>query len=216
MDIFEKLFSGITILMLREKTGIRDLVSELSKIVYQSESGRITKKMINHAISWLQASHVIGYAGKSIDCDILQVKENSRYYFLDMGMAHYFLELTGASPQVIKAVLAENFTYLVLRRHIKKNIAGNAPWFATYEKTKGELDFFVRSIIDYNNYGIEVKSTDEKARTARALFDDKKLDYIYCLKKESYGGIAEDGRYLTVPLYLADRITFDLGMKSEA
>lgn len=43
---------------------------------------------------------------------------------------------------------------------------------------------------------------------------DRMLDYVYYLKGDSYGGIAENEDMLTVPLYLADRITFDLGKES--
>jgi predicted AAA+ superfamily ATPase len=165
--------------------------------------------MINHAISWLQESHIIGYASKAVDCDYKQIKDNSRYYFLDMGIAYYFLSRTGAPYDVIKGLLAENFVYLVLRRRIENTheIAGLVPWFASYEKIKGELDFYVRSLVDYKNYGIEVKSTDASAKTARKLLEDGKLDYLYLLKGETMGGIA-DGRIFTVPLCLADRIEF--------
>ena len=86
-DTFEKLFHGIAVTLIREKQGAGDLVEDLSKIVYKQESGRFTKKMINHAISWLRSSHIIGYAGKSIDCDYLNIKENDRFYFLDVGIA---------------------------------------------------------------------------------------------------------------------------------
>lgn len=209
VNLFQKLFNAIALLMLEEKKGIRDLTAELSKIAYQEESGRMTKKMINHAISWLQESHIIGYASKAIDCDYKQIKDNNRYYFLDMGVAYYFLSHTGASFDEIKGVLAENFVYLSLRRRIENGskIAGIAPWFAIYEKINGELDFFVRSLVDYKNYGIEVKSTDSEARTARKLLEDTKLDYLYLLKGDTYGGIAD--KIYTVPLALADRIKFD-------
>lgn len=209
INMFQKLFNAIALLMMQEKQGIRDLTAELSKIAYQEESGRTTKKMINHAISWLQESHIIGYASKAVDCDYKQIKDNSRYYFLDMGIAYYFLSRTGAPYDVIKGLLAENFVYLVLRRRIENTheIAGLVPWFASYEKIKGELDFYVRSLVDYKNYGIEVKSTDASAKTARKLLEDGKLDYLYLLKGETMGGIA-DGRIFTVPLFLADRIAF--------
>ena len=211
INMFQKLFNAIALLMMQEKQGIRDLTAELSKIAYQEESGRTTKKMINHAISWLQESHIIGYASKAVDCDYKQIKDNSRYYFLDMGIAYYFLSRTGAPYDVIKSLLAENFVYLVLRRRIENTheIAGLVPWFASYEKIKGELDFYVRSLVDYKNYGIEVKSTDASAKTARKLLEDGKLDYLYLLKGETMGGIA-DGRIFTVPLCLADRIEFEL------
>ena len=178
INMFQKLFNAIALLMMQEKLGIRDLTAELSKIAYQEESGRTTKKMINHAISWLQESHIIGYASKAVDCDYKQIKDNSRYYFLDMGIAYYFLSRTGAPYDVIKGLLAENFVYLVLRRRIENTheIAGLVPWFASYEKIKGELDFYVRSLVDYKNYGIEVKSTDASAKTARKLLEDGKLD----------------------------------------
>ena len=210
INMFQKLFNAIALLMMQEKQGIRDLTAELSKIAYQEESGRTTKKMINHAISWLQESHIIGYASKAVDCDYKQIKDNSRYYFLDLGIAYYFLSRTGAPYDVIKGLLAENFVYLVLRRRIENThgIAGLVPWFASYEKIKGELDFYVRSLVDYKNYGIEVKSTDASAKTARKLLEDGKLDYLYLLKGETMGGIA-DGRIFTVQLCLADRIAFE-------
>lgn len=210
INMFQKLFNAIALLMMQEKQGIRDLTAELSKIAYQEESGRTTKKMINYAISWLQESHIIGYASKAVDCDYKQIKDNSRYYFLDMGIAYYFLSRTGAPYDVIKGLLAENFVYLVLRRRIENTheIAGLVPWFASYEKIKGELDFYVRSLVDYKNYGIEVKSTDASAKTARKLLENGKLDYLYLLKGETMGGIA-DGKIFTVPLCLADRIEFE-------
>lgn len=210
-DTFEKLFHGIAVTLIKEKQGTGDLVEELSKIVYKQESGRFTKKMINHAISWLRSSHIIGYASKSIDCDYLNIKENDRFYFLDVGIAHYFVSKAGADEAAIRGIVAENFVYLALLRRISKDIAGNAPWFATYGKTKGELDFYVRSRLDYKNYGIEVKAGSNSGNTVSRLRKDGKLDFIYYLKGNTYGGQAEAGTVLTVPLYLADRITFDLG-----
>lgn len=215
INLFQKLFNAIALLMIQEKQGVRDLTSELSKIACQEESGRMTKKMINHAISRLQESHIIGYASKAVDCDYKQIRDNSRYYFLDMGIACYFLSRTGAPYHTIKGLLAENFVYLALKRRIENTseIAGTAPWFASCEKTKGELDFYVRSLADYKNYGIEVKSADGNAKTAKKLLESKKLDYLYLLKGGSKGGIADEERIYTVSLCLADRIEFDLSQK---
>lgn len=211
-DTFEKLFHGIAVTLIREKQGAGDLVEDLSKIVYKQESGRFTKKMINHAISWLRSSHIIGYASKSIDCDYLNIKENDRFYFLDVGIAHYFVARAGADEATIRGIVAENFVYLTLLRQISGDIAGNAPWFATYGKTKGELDFYVRSLLDYKNYGIEVKAGSNSGKTVTRLLEDGKIDYIYYLKGDTYGGRTEDGKIWTVPLYLVDRIVFDLGV----
>ncbi len=210
-NVFAKLFHGIAITQIREKQGVKGLVEDLSKIVYKQESGRFTKKMINHAINWLEASHIIGYAGKSVDCDYLDVKDNARFYFLDVGIAHYFLKQAGSEEAVIKGIVAENFVYVSLLRRVRKDIAGNMPWFGSYQKINGELDFYVRSLADQRDYGIEVKSESGEGRTARALLADKKIDYLYYLKGASNGGIAEDGIVRTVPLYLVDRISFALG-----
>ena len=212
LNMFQKLFNAIALLLMQEKQGVRDLTTELSNIAYQEDSCRMTKKMINHAIGWLQESHIIGYASKAVDCDYKQIKDNSRYYFLDMGVAYYFLSHTGASYDVIKGLLAENFVFLTLRRRVEKRteIAGIAPWFASYEKINGELDFYVRSLLDYKNYGIEVKSTDKEAKTAKKLLEDRKLDYLYLLKGDTKGGIADE-KIFTVSLCLADRIGFSLG-----
>lgn len=211
-DTFEKLFHGIAVTLIREKQGAGDLVEDLSKIVYKQESGRFTKKMINHAISWLRSSHIIGYASKSIDCDYLNIKENDRFYFLDVGIAHYFVARAGADEATIRGIVAENFVYLTLLRQISGDIAGNAPWFATYGKTKGVLDFYVRSLLDYKNYGVEVKAGSNSGNTVTRLLKDGKIDYIYYLKGDTYGGKTEDGKIWTVPLYLADRIVFNLGV----
>ena len=211
VNLFQKLFRAIALLMIQEKQGARDLTSELSKIAYQEESGRMTKKMVNYAISWLQESHMIGYASTAIDCDYRQIKDNSRYYFLDMGIAYFFLSRTGAHYETIKGLLAENFVYLALRRRIENTfeIAGIVPWIAAFEKIHGDLDFYVRSLRDYKDYGIKVKSTDAEAKTTKKLLEDKKLDYLYLLKDEIKEGV-DGGKIFTVPLCLADRLIFGI------
>lgn len=211
VNLFQKLFHAIALLLIQEKQGVCDLASELSKIVYQEKSGCMTRKMVNHAISWLQESHIIGYASKAVDCDYKQIKDNSRYYFLDMGIAYYFLRRTGAPYETIKGLLAENFVYLVLRRRIENTfeIAGIVPWFAAFEKIHGDLDFYVRNLLDYKDYGIKVKSTDAEVETAKKLLEDKKLDYLYLLKDEIKDGV-DGGKIFTVPLCLADRLIFGI------
>lgn len=216
-NLFQKLFNAIALLLIQEKKGVDDFTAELSKIIYQEDNDGMTKKMLNCAIGWLQESHMIGYALKAIDCDYKQIKDNSRYYFLDMGIANYFLNRTGASWETVKEILAENFIYLSLRRRLRntEDIAGIVPWFATYEKMNGELDFFVRSRLDYRNYGIEVKCTEDTEKTAEALLNDKKLDYLYILKGSTKGLQEEKKEICTVPLCFAGRMKFDIESKCE-
>ena len=210
LQMFEKIFSSIAATLLKEKKGTPDLTTDLTKIVFKEESGRITKKMTNYAISWLFLSHQIGYCSMSVDCSNLDIVDNCRYYFNDLGVAGYFLKLTGEPLSIIEGVLCENFVYLELVRRIRKQeIAGQVPWFAIDKKTSGELDFYVRSRIDNMDYGLEVKRGKNRANTANALLERGKLDFIYQLKN-TYGGIAD--RKYSVPLYLCGRIPFNLGL----
>ena len=211
LEMFEKIFSSIAVTLLKEKKGTPDLTTDLTKIIFKEESGRITKKMTNYAVSWLFLSHQIGYCSMSVDCSNLDIVDNCRYYFNDLGVAGYFLKLTGEPLSIIEGVLCENFVYLELVRRIQKQeIAGQAPWFAIDKKTSGELDFYVRSRIDNMDYGLEVKRGKNRANTANALLERGKLDFVYQLKN-TYGGIAD--RKYSVPLYLCGRIPFNLGKK---
>lgn len=211
LEMFEKIFSSIAATLLKEKKGTPDLTTDLTKIIFKEESGRITKKMTNYAVSWLFLSHQIGYCSMSVDCSNLDIVDNCRYYFNDLGVAGYFLKLTGEPLSIIEGVLCENFVYLELVRRIRKQeIAGQMPWFAIDKKTSGELDFYVRSRIDNMDYGLEVKRGKNRANTANALLERGKLDFVYQLKN-TYGGIAD--RKYSVPLYLCGRIPFNLGKK---
>ena len=119
-----------------------------------------------------------------IDCNYLDIVENCRYYYMDLGIAAYFLRKTGEKQSTIQGILCENYVYLEILKRIRDtdSIAGNAPWFAVYKKTGGELDFYVRSLLDYKNYGIEVKAGENSGITASDLLIDGKLDFLYYLK----------------------------------
>ena len=204
---FEKVFSSIATMMLKEKKGTKDLITDLTSIIFKEESGRIAKKTVNYAISWLYLSHQLGYCSKSVNCDNLNIVENCRYYFMDLGIANYFLSLTGSMQETIDGCLCENFVYLMLLERIRRReIAGQVPWFGTDEESSGELDFYVRSRLNHKNYGLAEKRGNEIAVTANKLLDKGRLDFVYSLKN-TYGGINEDKR--AVPLYLAGRIPFD-------
>lgn len=181
LEMFEKSFSSIAATLLKEKKGTPDLTTDLTKIIFKEESGRITKKMTNYAVSWLFLSHQIGYCSMSVDCSNLDIVDNCRYYFNDLGVAGYFLKLTGEPLSIIEGVLCENFVYLELVRRIRKQeIAGQVPWFAIDKKTSGELDFYVRSRIDNMDYGLEVK----RGKNSKCPAGKRKIGF--CLSAEKY------------------------------
>jgi len=206
VNLFEQILPAIAQSMIKEKKGSPDLITELSTIIYKEESSRITKKSINHVIAWLYRSHIIGFCGKAIECNLMDVSANSRFYFLDLGVCSYFLKIVGADKATIRGIINENFVYIDLQKRIKRmEIAGLAPMFGTYKE--GEIDFLVRNLEMDMNYGVEVKAGRAVARTAGRLLEDGKVEGVYFLKGDTYGGIAE--RMVTVPIYLISKVSFD-------
>lgn len=208
MNLFEQVMPAIAQSMVKEKKGSDDLVTELSKIIFKGESSRITKKSINHVMAWLFRSHIIGFCGKAIDCNPITVSMNSRFYFLDVGVCRYFMDMAGADLATIRGIVNENFVYIdFLKRTRNMDIAGAAPMFGVYKE--GEIDFFINSRLNYKNYGVEVKAGRSEAKTARMLLEDRKVEAIYLLKGDTYGGITEDKKIVTVPIYLVSRVSFE-------
>ena len=125
----------------------------------------------------------------------------------------FCLHGNGYNQSTIQGIHCENYVYLEILKRIRDtdSIVGNAPWFAVYKKTGGELDFYVRSLVDYKNYGIEVKAGKNSGITASDLLKDGRLDFLYYLKGDTYGGKAKEDKILTVPIYLTGRIDFNLG-----
>ena len=206
MNLFEQLFPSIAQLSVREKAGTGDLIEELSELVYKEESNRATKQSIHYATAWLYRSDIIGFCGKAIECNPLDTRPNARMYFRDLGVSRYFLKKGGVRGAAAEGYINENFVYLdLLKRTYRMEIAGTAPMFGTYKK--GEIDFFVSSLINDKDYGIEVKAGKSEGKTAKALLNDGKAEAIYFLKGNTYGGRAN--RMITVPIYLAGRVPFD-------
>ena len=175
INLLEQLLPAVAQTMLKEKKGSKDLITDLSKIVFKEESNRISKKSINHSLAWLYHSHIVRYCGMVVEGNILNAVQNVRFYFNDLGISRYFLDRAGASPGGIAGIVNENFVDLYLERYAgQRRIAGVQPMFATYKE--GELDFFVNSRIDFCNYGIEVKAGKSEGKTANRMLEDKKVD----------------------------------------
>lgn len=206
MNLFEQIFPAIAQSMVKEKKGTNDLVSDLSQIIDKQDSGRVTKKNINHAIGWLYRSHVIGFCGQVNECNPIDTSMNRRFYFMDVGVCKYFLDMSGADAAAIKGLIHENFVYIeLLKRALNRELTWTMPMFGTYKN--GEIDFFVRSREHDENYGVEIKAGRSAGKTAHQLLQDGKVEAAYFLKGDSYGGI--EGRILTVPIYLVERVSFD-------
>lgn len=205
MNLLEQMLPMIALSMVKEKKGSPDLVKELSTVIFHDDSNRVTKKSVNQAVAWLYRSNVIGYCGQVNEGNMLDITPNTRFYFRDVGVAEYFLNMAGAQPDVIAGIVNENFVYLYLKKKVdNQEIAGATPLYALYKN--GELDFIVNSRKDYQNYGIEAKAGRATGKTANLMLEDGKIQYLYLLKGDTYGGIDEKKR--TIPVYLMGRIIF--------
>ena len=205
MNLLEQMLPMIALTMVKEKKGSPDLIKELSAVIFQKDGNRVTKKSVNQAIAWLYRSNVIGYCGQVNEGNMLDITPNTRFYFRDVGVAGYFLNMAGAQPDTIAGIVNENFVYLYLKKKADhQEIAGSTPLYALYKN--GALDFMVNSRKDYRNYGIEVKAGRAVGKTGNLMLEDGKIEYLYLLKGDTYGGV--EGKKRTVPIYLTARILF--------
>ena len=213
MNLFEQLFPAIAQLSVREKKGSGDMVSELSDLIYKEESNRATKQSVNNAVAWLYRSDIIGFCGKAVECSSTDTRPNMRFYFRDLGVARYFLKKGGIKGAAAEGYINENFVYIdLLKRTFNMEIAGMTPLFGTYKN--GEIDFFVSSLHNEKDYGVEVKAGKSEGKTAQLLLQDGKVEAVYFLKGGTYGG--QSGRMITIPIYLAGRVSFDFVRASKS
>ncbi len=206
MILLEQIFPAIAQLSVREKKVHGDLITELSRIIYNGKSNRTMRKSISAIIDWLYCSDIIGYCGKANECDPVNVSLHNRFYFMDVGVCKYFLDVAGADLPTLRGMISKNFVYIELLKHIRGfEITGMAPMFRTYKD--GEIDFLIKRWENDNSYGVEVKDGKSEIETAQQLLKDEKVEAIYFLKGDTYGGMAD--RKITVPIYLVGRVRLD-------
>ena len=158
--VFTQIFLSICRILNRESRGLKEdsISEELQKLVTRDYSSNISKAVCNRAISWLYFSGIIGFCAKITEMDVLDFKPASRCYFMDLGLANYYLTLTGTDAATLSGTLNENFVYINLkkRQDFPAEIAFETPAFATYKG--GEIDFVAQTLKNRVRYLIEVKA----------------------------------------------------------
>ena len=206
--VYQNIFSCVARILVKEKKGFeKDSFSEeLQNIVVKDYSSNISKSSINRAIDWLYSSGIIGFAGKLPECSILDFKAKARCYFMDIGLAYYFLTKAGVSKAAVSGIINENFVYLDLRRRIAhpSEIALETPAFATLGN--GEIDFYVKELASERTYAVEVKSGKNSGKTAAEALEKKKADYVLYAKGNTCGGKADNT--ITIPIYGISKYKF--------
>lgn len=208
ISVFTNIFLSICRILLREKKGLEeDSVSEeLQKLVTKNYSSNLSKETCNRAISWLYHSGIIGFCGKILEMDFLDFRPGRRCFFMDPGVATYYLSRTGAMDGAICGMVNENYVFINLlkRQDFPEEIAFEMPAFATWRG--GEIDYVVQTMEGHRRYLIEVKSGKGTAATAKKALEAGKADYLLYLKGQTKGG--QDGKILTLPLYMLERFVF--------
>lgn len=173
MILLEQIFPAIAQLSVREKKEYGDLITELSRIIYNGKSNRTTRRSISAVIDWLYCSDIIGYCGKANECDLVNVSLHNRFYFLDVGVCRYFLDVAGADLPTLKGMISKNFVYIELLKRIRGfEITGIAPMFGTYKEE--EIDFLIKRWENDNSYVVEVKEGKSETDTTQQLLKMKR------------------------------------------
>ena len=107
--VFTQIFLSICRILNRESRGLKEdsISEELQKLVTRDYSSNISKAVCNRAISWLYFSGIIGFCAKITEMDVLDFKPASRCYFMDLGLANYYLTLTGTDAATLSGTLNE-------------------------------------------------------------------------------------------------------------
>ena len=208
ISVFTNIFLSICRILLREKKGLEeDSVSEeLQKLVTRNYSSNLSKETCNRAINWLYHSGIIGFCGKVIEMDFLDFKPGRRCFFMEPGVASYYLNRVGTTDATIHGTLNENYVFINLlkRQDFPEEITFEMPAFATYKG--GEIDYVVQTIKGNRRYLVEVKSGKGKVATALKALEAGKADCLLYLKGGTKGG--KEGKILTLPLYMLERFMF--------
>lgn len=216
--IFNRIIRAIVHVLAKEKKGLdeRSFTKELEKILSEYSTSNITQKEIRKALNWLIESRMIFPCDKAVNCNLLDIKYNIRYYMNDLGMARYLFKKHGVSNADTVGMLNELFVAKCIFNY--KNGAfyedESYPCFATLND--GELDFILRGKQDDKIYGVEVKAGNNKGITLYKALEEKKIDYAVSAKGDTFGGALIAEKKYTIPIYLFNKFKFDLGEKGNS
>ncbi|MEI3336122.1 MAG: AAA family ATPase [Clostridium sp.] len=195
-------FNYFARLLIREKKGMQnnnageELIKLSKKLNYREGSLNFNKKQYTAVLSWLLANHALYGCDKAIDCDLMNIEYNQRFYFNDLGILNYLLINMEIDKDISMGIRNENYVCIVLKN---KKLMTNFATFANYE-----LDFLLKD--SEHIYGIEVKTGKDSGKSVMKAYEKGKIDKILYLKGDTYGGV--DGNKITIPIYLFERFNF--------
>ena len=214
--IFTKLIRAIVQILNNEKKGLSDrsFSGELQKITSKYTDTNLTKKEITNALNWLIMARVILPCGKAVNCNLNTIKDNSRFYINDLGLARYFYKKFNISDSDTLGMLNELFVAKVI--HSKENSVNSDmlkyPCYGIIDDN--EIDFITRSRLDNKIYGIEVKTSNNATKSLDLMLNKGLFDYGMAVKGVISGGESNIENKYTIPIVMFPRFEFTLGGKS--
>lgn len=68
-----------------------ELIKLSKKLNYREGSLNFNKKQYTAVLSWLLSNYALYGCDKAIDCDLMNIEYNQRFYFNDLGILNYLL-----------------------------------------------------------------------------------------------------------------------------
>jgi len=158
------------------------------------------RKHVNEALRWLYNAELILPANLNCNGDTTNIVGNTRFYLADMGILHYFLNVSNIATSTEQGIITENYVYLCMYPYCKNLFAAFVPCYATCNEY--ELDFQMGLRYLKTRYGFEVKSGNTKGLSLNYFLEHKLIDKAVKFTGTGYGG--DDGRITTVPLELTN------------
>lgn len=102
-EAYGNLFCSIARVLAKEKKGLEEdsFSEELQKIIVREYSSNYNKASVNRAMDWLYSSGVVGFAGKVVQCNILDYRAKARCFFRDVGWPAILCGRLDAGRQIL-------------------------------------------------------------------------------------------------------------------
>lgn len=164
----------------------------------------VNEKTIAASLQWLRDSGIIKLVDNYTDDTFTRFGTlNGKVYFMDLGLANYFMGQAGGVRESGKSgFLAENFVFLQLFHALSRNGRDSSVWLKTAMFRKDvnvELDFIYKPVFSREDLVlVEVKSGNAESKS----FDRYKNSRIF-QKAVKFINRATDLRGESVPIFLA-------------
>ena len=206
LSIFNETYRAVMSQILDEKQGTgRTLIEGMTDFVRDSMKEPVSRSEVRAAASWLLYSGIIGYCDLCNNGDVKDIVSSRRAYFRDNGIAWLLSRLSVSAPDAAEGMLTETFAFNEISRFYQRpascrRVRGERPCFGICGGY--ELDFM---IVDenYQRYGLEVKTKNDKARSLE-YFKRKNLVDRAVKAALSRGG--HGAEIDTIPIYMVGRM----------